>query len=281
MLRSKPDVRSGRSSACSRTFSNYLRAADCDPKRTFRIASLFSASDPAVMSFLPCRSCAFPVSGPEYLPRGLVRSDVVPIIGDAEAWARRHWDGSLLIDGFELVRVAAGIDRRDRVRAVGPDERDLVVVRVAGRGHAVPVGRAAGMDLDIDAEGLGEVCDFHGTGDAEVVFGIGAEHVGAAGDQEIGLDLEAAQILGLQDRGLQHLAQLLVGEGRDAAIPHRVLVPEIAALVAGATHIKGVCEGAQLVRGFSIKVMRSPTTLATCSTFAASSRASPSCQPCS
>jgi len=97
----------------------------------------------------------------------------------------------------------------------------------------VAVRRAAGVELDVYAEGLGEVGDLHGAGDAQVVLRVGAEHVGAANDQEVSLGLEAAQVLGLQDRRPQPLAQPPVRLGRDPGVAVGILVPEAAGLVAG------------------------------------------------
>ena len=108
---------------------------------------------------------------------------------------------------------------------------------------------AARMHLAVEAQRLGEVRDLHAARDAHVVFGIGAHEVGAAGDDEVRLRLDAAHVLGLQDRRLEHLAQLAMAEGRDAGIPVRVLVPEIAEVVAGAADIERVGEGPQLAGG--------------------------------
>ena len=65
---------------------------------------------------------------------------------------------------------------------------------------------------------------------------------------KLALLLEAAHVLGDQQRRLQLLAQPLVAEGGDRGVAVRVLVPEVAGLVAGAADVERVHEGAQLAR---------------------------------
>jgi hypothetical protein len=90
------------------------------------------------------------------------------------------------------------------------------------------------------------VGDLHAAGDAEVVLGVGVDHVAAAGDDEAAFLLEAADVLGDEQRGLELLAQALMAEGGDGGVAIRVLVPEEARLVAGAADVEGVHECAEL-----------------------------------
>src|SRR5690606_16676238 len=72
------------------------------------------------------------------------------------------------------------------------------------------------------------------------------EEVGAAGEDEVGLGLDAADVLGLEERRPDQLAKLLVAEGRDAAVAIGILVPAEAGLVAGPANGDGVGEGADV-----------------------------------
>ena len=103
----------------------------------------------------------------------------------------RHRDAAVLADAVELVAVAALVHGRNGIGRVGTDQRHLVVVAVAHGGHAMAMRGTAGVDLDVDAKGLGEVRDLHRTGDAHVVLRIRAQKVGAALNQEVGLGLHA------------------------------------------------------------------------------------------
>ena len=75
------------------------------------------------------------------------------------------------------------------------------------------------------------------------------DHVAAAGDHEAALLLQPAHMLADQERRLQLLAQALVAERRDRGIAIRVLVPEVARLVAGPADMERVHERAQLAGG--------------------------------
>ena len=132
------------------------------------------------------------------------------------------------------------------------------------------MGRPAGVELDVQPERLAEVGDLHRAGDAHVVFGVGVDHVAAAGEQEARLLLQPADMLADQQRRLQLLAQPLVAVGRDAAVAVGVLVPEIAGLVAGAADIERVHPGAQLAGRVDHQGQPSPTASRTPSTLRAS-----------
>src|SRR6185503_15528461 len=158
----------------------------------------------------------------------------LPVVLHAEPRPGRHRHAAVLAYRFELIGVAAFVDRRHRVRTVWPDQRHLVVVAVAHGRHAVAVRRPAGVYLRVQPERLRQVCDLHCTGNAHVVLRIHAHEVGSAGDDEVGLGFDATDMLSLQQRRVEHLTQFFVGKGRDTAVPERVLVPEVLRLVAGA-----------------------------------------------
>ena len=105
------------------------------------------------------------------------------------------------------------------------------------------------MDLAVDAEALGDVRDLHAARDPHVVLRIDPQEVGRLGDQEVRLRLDAADVLRLEDRRLQRLPQLAVRVGRHAGIAEGILVPEVSGLVAGASDVERVGEGAQLACG--------------------------------
>ena len=108
------------------------------------------------------------------------------------------------------------------------------------------MGGSAGVHLQVEAERLAEVGDLHDAGDAQVILGVGMDHVAAAGHQERRLLLQGADMLGDQQRCRQPLTQAAVRLGGDASVPIRVLVPEAADLVTGAADCQGVVPGAEL-----------------------------------
>ena len=79
-----------------------------------------------------------------------------------------------------------------------------------------------------------------------VVVGVGANVVGAVGDDVIDVQLVAADVLADQDRRLDDLAQLAVPERRDAAVLVRVFEPEEAGLVAGQPDLQRLAPGVVL-----------------------------------
>lgn len=130
----------------------------------------------------------------ECLGCGLVSVDEIPIVGDAEAGALG--DGDLAIGGevLGMIGVTAGVDGGGDVGHVGAHEGHFVHVGVADGGDAGAVGGAAGVELEVEAEGFAEVGDFHDAGDAHVVFGVGVDHVAAALEEEVGFLFEAADV---------------------------------------------------------------------------------------
>src|SRR6266702_8561977 len=103
----------------------------------------------------------------------LVGVDPVPIYGRAQARAGGEGDVAVGVDGFELVRVVAGVDRGFGGLDVGVDQAKLVVVRVANGGHAVAVGGPGRVDRDVQAEAFGRVRNLHQASDAAIVVGVG------------------------------------------------------------------------------------------------------------
>ena len=111
------------------------------------------------------------------------------------------------------------------------------------------VGRAGRVDLDIEAEGFGEMRDLHRPGDADVEVGIGADEVGSIRQRQRRHRLEAADMLAQQERRLDQLAQAAMGMGGKAAVTVGILVPEETGIVAGSTASKRVREGPEMAGG--------------------------------
>ena len=105
------------------------------------------------------------------------------------------------------------------------------------------MGQTAAVELHVQPEPLGGVGHLHGPGDAAVLVRAGAHEVGAAVDDEVDVLLQAEDVLGLQQRSLEQLAQLAVGEDRHPAILIRILQPEEVLGVAGAAQAQGVGPG--------------------------------------
>lgn len=99
------------------------------------------------------------------------------------------------------------------------------------------------MQRDIEAERLGQRGGLHHAGDAEVVFGIGAQEVGGHLGQPGRIRLEPADMLGQQKRRADPLAQQPVHMRGLPAIGHGVFEPVEVVLVAGPAHPQGIGEG--------------------------------------
>ena len=120
------------------------------------------------------------------------------------------------------------------------EQAQFIVIGVADGGDAVAVRQAAAVELAVEAKALGGVGDLHRAGDAAVLKRANADKVGATMSDEVHVLFETKDMLGLQKRRLEQLAELLVGKNRDAAILIGIFKPEVARLVAGATHAQGV-----------------------------------------
>src|ERR1700733_13250212 len=106
--------------------------------------------------------------------------DERPIINDTQS--RSRWDShvSLWIDAVKLIGVSTGINFRKWIFAFGPNQGQFIVVGVSDCGHTMAMSRSAGMHLNVETQGLGEMSYLHGPGDAEVIFRISPQNVGTA-----------------------------------------------------------------------------------------------------
>jgi len=100
--------------------------------------------------------------------------------------------------------------------------------------------------LDVEPGGLGDMHDLHCPGNAEIVLGVHVDHVAPAPDQELGLLLDAADVLAHQHRRLQALPQPAMAGDRDPAVAVGILVPKAPDLIAHASHRQGVHPRAEL-----------------------------------
>src|SRR5258705_4937387 len=180
--------------------------------------------------------------------------DEFPVVSHAQPRAVGHWKAAICSDGTEFIAVCVRVYRWHRICAFRTDERQFVEVGVATGGDAVAMSRPWSMNFDIQAEGLGEVGYLHRAGNAEIVFGIGANEIGRLVDDEIRLRLHTAHVLGLQQRRLDELSQLPVEVLRPSPVAHRILVPEEARFVAGATDRQRIRKGAQLAGGIEHQI---------------------------
>src|SRR6266542_1116933 len=73
----------------------------------------------------------------EDMAGGAVLVDEFPIVNDAQPGSLGYPDRAVGVHTVKLITVAAAVNGRDDIRAVGSDERDLVVFRVAHRRHQV------------------------------------------------------------------------------------------------------------------------------------------------
>ena len=94
-------------------------------------------------------------------------------------------------------------------RRLGVEQAHLVVVGVADRGHALALGRAGTVELDVEAQAFARVGDLHRPGDA-VVVDVAAHEVGRLGDDEVDVGSSARTCSVMQERRLDQLAQLAV-----------------------------------------------------------------------
>ena len=85
-------------------------------------------------------------------------------------------------------------------------------------------------------------------GNPLVILRIHPQEVGPPCHDEVALRLEGTDMLGDQQRGLQQLPQLPVGEGGDRVVPIGIFIPEVACVVTGPSHIQCVGKGLE-VRG--------------------------------
>src|SRR5262249_20012809 len=85
----------------------------------------------------------------DLVQRNAVARDEVPVVLHAQPRPLRHAHLAFTVHAIELVVIAALIHRRHGVRAVRSHQRDLVVVAVAHRGHAVAVRGTAGVNLGV------------------------------------------------------------------------------------------------------------------------------------
>ena len=109
------------------------------------------------------------------------------------------------------------------------------------------------VHLDIQAEALGGVGELHRCGDAHVLH-VAAHEVGRAVDHEVDASLQSANVLGEEHRGDEQFPELAVRELRYASVRQRVLVPEVARLVAGPPDLDRVPEGVEGVVGVGHQV---------------------------
>ena len=182
-----------------------------------------------------------------------VPSDHRPVVHDAESRPLRHGEVPAH-RGVELVDVVVRVHRNVvGVRSLRSGAGQLVVVGVPNGGHALALGGAGAVEFDVEAETLGGVGELHGCGDAHVLH-IASDEVGRAVDHEVDAGLEAADVLGEEQRGDEQLAELAVGELRYASVGQRVLVPEVGGLVAGAPDLDRVSEGAEGIVGVGHEV---------------------------
>ena len=98
------------------------------------------------------------------------------------------------------------------------EQTQFIIIGVADGGDAVAVGQTAAVEFAVEAEALGGMGDLHRTGDAAVLVAADADEVGAAVDDEVDVLFEAEDVLCLQERRLEQLAEFFVGEDRDAAV---------------------------------------------------------------
>ena len=62
------------------------------------------------------------------------------------------------------------------------------------------------MDLHVETERFSEMRYFHGSGNAEVILGIGAHEISRIIDDEVGLRLKTTYVLRLQQGGFDEVA---------------------------------------------------------------------------
>jgi hypothetical protein len=67
---------------------------------------------------------------------------------------------------------------------------------------------SAGMHLNVETKGLGEMSDLHRPGNTQVILRVSPQNVGTAIDNEISLRLKTADVFGAKDGSLNQLAKL-------------------------------------------------------------------------
>src|ERR1700733_4142406 len=102
--------------------------------------------------------------------------DERPIINDTQSRSRGDSHVSLWIDAVKLIGVSTGINLRKWIFTFRPNQGQFILVGVQDCGHTMAMSWAAGMLLNVETQGFGEMSYFHGPGNAEFIFRVSPQN---------------------------------------------------------------------------------------------------------
>lgn len=182
----------------------------------------------------------------EGVPCGCSPVDELPVIGDAKAMPLGDRNSTIAIYAIQFIAVIARVNRWDRIGAVWMDQRDLVEIRVAHRANYGAVSRSRGVNLAVDSQCFGKMCDLHRSSDPHIVLRVRSQEIRAARDGEIRFRLDTPNVFRLKDRCFDLLSQYPMCVGACTRVAKRIFVPEVVRFIASVADIDGVGQGAEL-----------------------------------